>query len=135
MAKTKILIIDDDKEFLEELHETLNLSGYEMVAVNDAQDALETANRTKPDIILLDLKMPAKSGFQVADEIKHYQQTSHIPIIAMTGFFKDDYLPLMGLFGISLCLKKPFQVSQVVQEIEMAMERQRAKGAELKGGR
>jgi DNA-binding response OmpR family regulator len=118
----RVMIIDDDKEFLEELHETLNLSGYEMVAVNDAQDALETANRTKPDIILLDLKMPAKSGFQVADEIRHYQQTSHIPIIAMTGFFKDDYLPLMKMCGIKDFLKKPFNPLDVINRIEKELK-------------
>ncbi len=124
MVKKKILIVDDDREFLEELQETLSLSGYEMVAVNDAGLALEIVRKTRPDVILLDLKMPAKSGFQVADEIKHFQETSHIPIIAMTGFFKEDYVPLMGLFGITKCLKKPFLAQEVILEIELALERQ-----------
>jgi CheY-like chemotaxis protein len=122
---TKILIVDDDKEFLEELGESLELSGYEMTAVHDASLALEVCQKNKPDLILLDLKMPAKSGFQVADEIKHFQDTAHIPIIAMTGYFKDDYVPLMGLFGITKCLKKPFGVEEVICEIEDALSRQR----------
>ena len=92
--------------------------------MNDAGLALEIVRKTRPDVILLDLKMPAKSGFQVADEIKHFQETSHIPIIAMTGFFKEDYVPLMGLFGITKCLKKPFPAQEVILEIELALERQ-----------
>ncbi len=117
----RVLIIDDDKEFLEELQETLSLSGYEMVAVNDAGLALEIVRKTRPDVILLDLKMPAKSGFQVADEIKHFQETSHIPIIAMTGFFKEDYVPLMGLCRIRKCLKKPFNPLDAIGQIEAAL--------------
>lgn len=114
----KILIIDDDKEFLEELDETLALSGYSVTAVNDPQEALDTTNRIKPDAILLDLKMPNKSGFQVADEIRHYAELAHIPIFAMTGHFKDDYEPLMNICGIKRCLKKPFNPLDVIALLE-----------------
>ena len=119
--KGKVLIVDDDKEFLEELNETLNLSGYEMVAVNDARRALEAVHKEKPDVVLLDLKMPTKSGFQVADEIRHHQETAHIPIIAMTGYFKESQVPLMDMCGIDKCLKKPFNPLDVIAQIESVL--------------
>lgn len=123
MERKKILIVDDDKEFLEELKETLDLSGYEAIEVNDATVAFEVARKTRPDAILLDLKMPEKSGFQVADEIKHYQDIAHIPIIAMSGYFKDDYGPLMHVCGIKKLLKKPFNPLDVIVQIEEVLKK------------
>lgn len=114
----KIMIVDDDREFLEELRETLTLSGYELVAVNDATLVLELASSVKPDLILLDLRMPQKSGFQVADELRHISEVAHIPIIAMSAYLKDDYTSLLNICGIKKCLRKPFHPLDVIGQIE-----------------
>lgn len=119
MAKKKIMLIDDNKEFLEELVETLSLSGYEVLAVNDAATAFEAARAAKPDMVLLDLKMPGKTGFKVADEITHSAELKHIPIVAMTGHFTDlEYSLLINLCGIKKCLLKPFHPLDVIAQIE-----------------
>ena len=120
MAK-RILVVDDDKEFLEELKETLGLSGYDVVEVNDSVSAVDVARSTKPDLVLLDLKMPGKSGFQLADELRHIAELGNIPVIAMTGFLKDDYIPLINICGIKKCLKKPFNPLDVIAHIETAL--------------
>jgi DNA-binding response OmpR family regulator len=114
----KVLIVDDDKEFLEELQETLHLSGYETVVVNDSSLVAGVASRIKPDVILLDLKMPKKSGFQVADELSHVTELTHIPIIAMSAYFKNDYIPLLNISGIKKWLKKPFNPLDIIAQIE-----------------
>lgn len=121
MENKKVLIVDDDKGFLEELRESLALSGYDMVAVNDPQEVLPIAVKAKPDVVLLDLKMPGKSGFQLADEMRRYFQLQNIPIIAMSAFFKDEYNILMNLCGIKKCLKKPFNPLDVIAQIEGAL--------------
>lgn len=117
----KVMIVDDNKEFLEELQETLALSGYEMVAVDDASKALEVARLEKPDCIVLDLKMPGKSGFQLADELRHVSGFEGLPIIAMTGFFRDDYLPLMDICGITKYLRKPFNPLDIIASLEAVL--------------
>jgi two-component system, OmpR family, response regulator len=117
----KIMIVDDDLEFLEELKETLGLSGYDVVHENSSVAAVMTANRVKPDLVLLDLKMPDKSGFQLADELRHASELGNIPIIAMTGFLKDEYIPLISICGIRKCLKKPFNPLDVIAHIEEAL--------------
>ena len=122
----KVMIVDDDQEFLEELKETLNLSGYETVVVNDAALVADVAAKTKPDVVLLDIKMPGKSGFQVADELSHISHLSHVPIIAMTAFFKDDYVPLMNISGIKKWLKKPFHPLDIIAQIEDVLVQQEA---------
>jgi len=70
VTKGRVLIVDDDKEFREELGETLELSGYEVIDVGDARAVQNTASRTSPDVIILDLKMDDMNGFEVVEELK-----------------------------------------------------------------
>jgi two-component system response regulator AdeR len=111
--------VDDDKECLEELQETLVSVGYEVEAINDSLLVLEAANRANPDCILLDLKMPKKSGFRVADELR---QLKHIPVIAITAFFTEtEHSLLMKICGIRKCLKKPLNPVEVIEQIEIVL--------------
>ncbi|MDD2751836.1 MAG: response regulator [Candidatus Omnitrophica bacterium] len=121
MSKKKVMVIDDNQEFLEELKEMFSLNGYSTVTINDSLLAREAAILEKPDIILLDLKMPGKSGFQVADEIRSFSQLYRVPIIAMTGVFKENYGPLLNICGIKKCLKKPFSPLDIIAEIESSL--------------
>jgi len=119
--KKKIMIVDDEKEFLEELREILEASGYDLIAVNDAGKAVEVARQIKPIVVLLDLKMPKKSGFQLANELRYFSGLERVPIIAMSAFYKQEYHSLMQLCGIRRCLAKPFQPLDVIAEIEGAL--------------
>lgn len=119
------MIVEDDKECLEELREMLASAGYDVKAVNDSVLALEGANKAKPDCILLDLKMPNKSGFQVADELRHISEVAHIPIIAMSAYLKDDYTSLLNICGIKKCLRKPFHPLDVIGQIEEVLSERR----------
>lgn len=118
MNNKKVMIIDDDREFLEELGELLGRSGYDFVPVEDSRSVLKTAAQSKPDVILLDLKMPYKSGFQLVDELRHFTDLQCVPVIAMTGFFKEGYEPLLHICGIKRCLRKPFNPLDVIAQIE-----------------
>lgn len=118
----KIMIVEDNKEFLEELEELLALSGYGVIAVSESVSALKEARENRPDLILLDLKMPGKDGFQIADEIRGDSELMHTPIIIMTAYFKEDYLPLMDICGVRKCLKKPFNPLDVIANIEEALK-------------
>jgi len=113
------MIVDDDKEFLEELCETLVLSGYEALIVNDPAEVFSKAARIKPDMIILDLKMKGITGFEVANKLKNNNETMEIPIIAMSGFFntkEDD--TLFNFFDIRYYLHKPFNPLDIIAKIE-----------------
>jgi DNA-binding response OmpR family regulator len=119
MRRKRVMIVDDDKEFLEELQETLFLNGYEVIKVNDPHRVLDSAGNNKPDIILLDLKMDHFSGFEIADELSRFIRTIDIPVVAMTGFFtENEHISLMSLCGINKCITKPFSAEQIVTAIE-----------------
>src|SRR5438552_6468174 len=89
ITKTRplIMVVDDNVELLEELENLLKLGGYEVIAISDGTKVLEAALKNKPDLILLDLKMSPKSGFQIADEARNSALLKDTPVIAMTGFF------------------------------------------------
>ncbi len=118
----KVMVIDDDKEFLDEMSEMLRLSGYDPTPLSDSADAAAKACESLPDIILLDLKMDKKSGFEVADELTSKPETRSIPIIAITGVFmhKERHL-FMKLRNIRHCLIKPIKPLDVIHLIEKAV--------------
>lgn len=118
MRSRKVMIIDDDKDFLGELEEVLNASGYDMVAVDDALAARDIAIMERPAVILMDLKMPKKSGFELASDMRQIAEMQDIPIIAMSAYFKDDFSYLLDICNIRRCLKKPFYPLDVITEIE-----------------
>ena len=122
MANKKVMIIDDDKEFLEELKETLKLNDYEIIAVEDPALALNMAVSKKPDVVLLDLKMPGKSGFMLADEFRDSRKIADIPIIAMSGCFKSKDSEFLNICGFRDYLEKPFRPADVIAKIEDALK-------------
>ena len=128
MSGEKIMIVDDDAEFLEELTETLALSGYAAFAVSDSKAVVEAARKEKPDLILLDLKMKGLNGIQVAQKLKGLKETTHIPLIAMSGylnnFFTDDSQEtLLEVCGMESGLKKPFNPLDVIDKIEKILSK------------
>lgn len=117
--KNRVLIVDDDQSFLDEMQETLRLSGYDSVSILDSREALDKVIKVKPDIILLDLKMETMSGFQVAINLKQSPDTAHIPIIAITGYFiNSHHLPLLQACGVKTCLIKPIKPLDIITRIE-----------------
>lgn len=123
MSKGKVMIVDDDSEFLQELKEILDLSGYEVTQIDDPTKVIKKADEITPDVVLLDLKMEGLNGFEVADGLRHSSKTMHVPIIAMTGFFtEDEHMALMNICGIERCILKPFNPLDVISAIEMALK-------------
>ena len=116
-----VLLVDDDEEFLEAMNTLLTHSGYKTVAVTDALIAADEVERVRPNVVLLDIKMPGKSGLEVAYDIRRTPGTAHIPIVAMSAFFSETTVPFLELCGIKKCLKKPFNPLDLIDLIEKAL--------------
>lgn len=122
MRNKEALIINDGKESLGDLEEILAASGHDSVLHYDAHSAVDVVVQRKPDVILLELKMPHKNGFQLADDINRALETKKIPMIAMAELFKQEYTFLLNLCGITRCLRKPFYPLEVIWAVEIAAE-------------
>ncbi len=121
MANKRVLILDDDNDFLDELSEMLASNGYEPVIASDTDGFLNLAAKIKPAVILLDLKMPKKTGFLVAYELNQSSETTHIPVIAISGVVKDDFVVPKEFCNIRAFLKKPLHPLDVIKEIEKVL--------------
>jgi len=119
MASKRVMLIDDDADFLEEFGEMLKSADYDVISVHDGSSAVGIARKEKPDVILIDHRMKPKRGFQIAYELQGYPETCCIPVVAMTGYdMIEEQQFLMCYCGIKKCLRKPFRPLNVVAAIE-----------------
>ncbi len=116
----KILIVDDNKQITSILEEYTIKEGYTPIIALDGADALEKFECEKPDILLLDVMMPKKDGFEVCREIR---RTSNVPIIMVTAR-GEDFEKIMGLeIGADDYIVKPFSPSVVMAHVKAIMRR------------
>jgi CheY-like chemotaxis protein len=121
-SKKKVMVVDDDKDFLEEIRDMLTEHGYKLILMNNGPAALRGARKHKPDVILLDVVMANMNGFQVADGLRKWAETAKIPVIAITGWFvREEHDRLFKTLGIRSVLMKPFKPQDVVSCIESAL--------------
>ena len=124
MAET-ILIVDDDLDILELLKMNLEPEGYNIRTANDGESAVQSASTNPPDLILLDVMMPHKDGFQVIEELKDIEHTKNVPVILVTarGQTEDKVLGLDT--GADDYITKPFDLREVTARVEAVLGRTR----------
>ena len=118
MRNRKVVIINNDKKSLGNLEEILAAGGHDSIVVYDALVAVDVVVQRKPDVILMELKMPHKTGFEIADEINRVFETKKIPIIGMSVLYKDEFGFLLNFCGINGYVQKPFNPLDVIWAIE-----------------
>jgi len=84
--KAKILLVDDDKDFVEATTLVLESKPYEVVVAYNGDEGLAKARQDKPDLIILDIIMPVKDGFSAAEQLKRDPELRNIPVIMLTSF-------------------------------------------------
>lgn len=125
MAKTKILIVEDDKSLSEILGYNLEKEGYKVFHAYNGRDGIELAYLKKPDIILLDLMLPSVNGIEVCKQLRKSKETKDVGIIMLTA--KTDDLDQVGGFeaGADDYVVKPYSVQVLLQRLQ-ALQRRRA---------
>ena len=84
--KAKILLIDDDIDFVEATKTILESKPYEVIVAYEGEEGLRKARQESPDLVLLDIIMPVKDGFSAAEQFKKDPQLSKIPVIMLTSY-------------------------------------------------
>jgi DNA-binding response OmpR family regulator len=84
--RAKILLIDDDIDFVAATRTILETKPYDVITACDGETGLRTARAENPDLIILDIIMPGKDGFTVAEQLKKDTQLSRVPVIMLTSF-------------------------------------------------
>ena len=121
-----VLIVDDVPDNLSLLHDALDEAGYTVLVATHGEAALQRASQAVPDIILLDAIMPGIDGFEVARRLKAQPETTHIPIIFMTGLSETEHVVAAFEAGSVDYVVKPIRPREVMARIaaHMAAARQ-----------
>ncbi len=122
MSAKRILVVDDDKDVVQMLTSLLRKAGYDVVVAVDALQAVTRAHRDKPDMILLDIVMPAGGGFSALERLKASIHTSTIPVIVLTGSVETGIEEKAKAFGIAGFFRKPYDIVPLLDGIKQAMD-------------
>ena len=123
--KTRVVIADDDVITRLDIREALEFQGYEVVGeAADGIDAVELCTDLKPDVVLLDVKMPVMDGLTAAKLIAGAE--NDIAIIMLTAYNDKQFVDKAGEFGALGYLVKPLDEKSLIPTIEIAVKRRRA---------
>jgi len=123
MSKGRILVVDDEPEIVRSLTLRLNAAGYEVHSANDGLSATKTAIEKQPDLIVLDIGMPAGSGHVVVDRLRNIGETSDIPVIFLTARSSEEDYRKAREGRVCKFITKPFDAEVLMAAIDSQMER------------
>ena len=113
----KILIVDDDAEIVESVRYALEGEGYEVVIARDGNQGLALAERESPNLIILDMMMPKRSGFLVLEKLRRMSDDM-VPVIMITGNEGSRHKAYAELLGVSEYIRKPFQMDKLLRAVD-----------------
>jgi CheY-like chemotaxis protein len=122
MSNPKILIIDDDNDIRRALHIRLRSHGYDTVFAGDGLTAINTALKESPDLILLDLGLPAGDGFVVMERFQKNTRLSHIPVIVLTARECRGNQEKAVAAGCFAFFQKPADNGELMSAVEKALK-------------
>src|SRR6185503_18036026 len=121
MSKAKVLIVEDDDDLRRGLTRRLQHSGYAVVTAQDGVSAISVARRERPDVVLLDLGLPAGSGLIVLERYANLADLAAIPVVVLTGRDPRVAEPATRKFHVAAFLQKPADNKDLVEAIERAL--------------
>jgi len=124
----KILIVDDEPNIVTALEYLLQRSGYEVLLAQDGEAALKQIERDRPDLVLLDVMMSAKSGYEVCQRMRERAEWQHIKVIMLSAKGREAEVSKGLSLGADFYVTKPFSNKDLVAKIDELL------GSEAKPG-
>ena len=121
--KKKILVIEDDRSLQNALVEIIDQEGFESDSALDGEEGLAKIKTFKPDLILLDIILPKKDGFEVLAEVKKDELLKNIPVLILTNLEEvDNVQKALDLGATNYMVKSDFSLKDVVEKIRASMK-------------
>ena len=112
-----ILIADDEPNILLSLEFLMQREGYRVLVARDGQQALDTILQQRPDLVLLDVMMPFKSGFDVCQAVREHDELAGIRILMLTAKGRDTDMAKGLALGANDYMTKPFSTRELVDKV------------------
>jgi len=120
MAK-KILVVDDDPQTVRLLASRLRANNYEVIAASDCYQCVKMSMEERPDLILLDVKMPAGGGLSAFETLRRSMYTVTIPVIFITGYPDENIKKKVFEMGAEDFILKPFDSNDLLKKVRKAL--------------
>ena len=118
----KILIADDEQNIVISLEFLMKREGFEVLVANDGEEAIRRIRADQPDLVLLDVMMPKKSGFEVCQEVKSDPALGAVRILMLTAKGRDTELAKGLALGADAYMTKPFSTRELVDTVRSLLE-------------
>lgn len=118
----RIMVVDDNQEMLKILNRTLELEGFEAIAVSDGDSALNLLEEVDPDLVILDIIMPGLDGLQTLNLIR---ERSNVPVIMLSARAEVATLQRSLRLGADDYIRKPFSTRALIARIRAKLRRTR----------
>jgi DNA-binding response OmpR family regulator len=116
----KVLVVDDDQECVEAIRVALQSRGYQVEVARDGNQALQMTELVNPDLIILDMMMPQRSGFLVLENIRR-NRPDPLPVIMITANEGSRHKAYAEMLGVHDYLRKPFSIDKLMESVERAL--------------
>ncbi len=126
LARTRVLIIEDERDLTDVLSYNLQREGFETLVAHDGHEGLRKAQTLLPDLILLDLMLPGMSGEAICRELRAGERTREIPIVILSAKSEETDQVVGYSLGADDYVCKPFSVKVLLQKIKALQRRQSA---------
>ena len=117
MSEPLILIAEDERDIRELIVITLQLSGFNVVAVPNGQAAVSKAEEIRPDLILMDVRMPKMTGYEACKALKANRQTSSIPVVFLSAKGQEAEVNTGLEAGAEEYFLKPFAPAELIEQV------------------
>jgi len=118
---TKILVAEDERDIRDLVKFTLEHRGYTVVSSADGLSALELAASERPDLVLLDVRMPRMDGYEVCRQIKANPALKHIPVVFLSAKGQEAEVQAGIEAGAQAYIVKPFSMDRLISQIEQTL--------------
>jgi two-component system phosphate regulon response regulator PhoB len=119
MSKNKILVVEDEPSILKAMAEALRVDGFEVQTAVDAERAAGLIAEGQPDLILLDLILPGKNGFEFLRELKQSPATKKIPVVIMSNLGDEEEVDQgLRLGAADYLIKADYDLSEIIKIIK-----------------
>lgn len=122
MSKMRILIVEDEPNMVAGLRDNFEFEGYEVLTAADGVEGLERALHDQPDLVLLDVMMPIRSGYDVCARIRERADWRHIKVVMLSAKGREAEVNKVLAMGADLYVTKPFSTRELMARIEGLLE-------------
>ncbi|MBI2823902.1 MAG: response regulator [Planctomycetia bacterium] len=123
MARERVLVVDDEQDLLELVAYNLNKEGYRVSCVSSGEEALATAKKDLPDLIVLDLLLPSVDGLEVCRQLKSDPRTQHLPVLMLTAKSEEADVVTGLEMGADDYVTKPFSPRVLLARVKSVLRR------------